>query len=81
MRQCVEIFSRHKFNAEILAASIRNARQVRDVALAGADIATIPFKVLNEMIDHHKTQEGMIKFTQEKLLIPEYLKILYPRGG
>ena len=69
--QCVEILKHTE--AEVLAASVRNARQVREVAMAGANIVTLPFAVLKEMIEHPKTYEGMKKFTAD--VIPEYAKL------
>lgn len=57
-------------NTEVIAASIRNPRQAREVALAEADIATIPFKVLDGMLYHEKTEGGMKKFDED--VVPEY---------
>ena len=54
----------------VLAASIRNPRQVREVALAGADIATLLFGVLKDLLKHFKTMEGMKAFTGD--VVPEY---------
>jgi transaldolase len=64
------IFDNYQFNTAIIAASIRNARQVMEVAMIGVEIATIPFTVITEMISHYKTREGMENFTKD--LIPEY---------
>ena len=61
----VDIFANYDFDTEIIASSIRNARQVREVALAGVDIATIPFKVLEDMLLHPKTEEGVKKFSED----------------
>jgi len=58
---------------QVLAASLRNARQVREVAMVGADIATLPFPVLKELLFHEKTREGMTKFVAD--VVPEYRKI------
>lgn len=58
---------------EIIAASIRNIQHVRESALAGAHIATIPFKVLEKMIYHPKTEEGMKSFLED--VVPEYAEI------
>jgi transaldolase len=74
VRECVEILKIHKLNSEIIAASMRNARQVREAALAGAHIATVPFSVLKELTKHQKTYEGMKKFTDD--LVPEYGKLV-----
>ncbi|MBC8500534.1 MAG: transaldolase [Nanoarchaeota archaeon] len=72
--QCVEIFRTYNIKTKVLAASIRNARQTREVALAGADIATLPFYVIKEMLTHYKTIEGMKSFTAD--VVPEYAKIV-----
>lgn len=74
VNQCVEIFRTYDIKAEIIAASIRNARQVREVALAGADIATLPFSVIKECLIHFKTMEGMRKFTSD--VVPEYRDLI-----
>jgi len=68
VRRCVEVLE--GFSTKVLAASIRNARQLREVALAGAHIATIPLYVIKESLVHYKTKEGMIKFTKD--VIPDY---------
>jgi transaldolase len=74
IKQTSEILKLHKLNAEIIAASIRNARQAREAALAGAHIATVPFSVLKEIVEHPKTFEGMKKFTED--IVPEYKKVV-----
>lgn len=74
IRKCVEIFKIHKIKAEILAASIRNARQFREVALVGADIATIPISVIKEILKHCKTAEGMRRFTAD--VVKDYADLM-----
>ncbi len=69
----VEIFNIHDLDSEIIAASVRNGRQARELAETGADIATIPFSVIQEMTVHHKTQEGMASFCKD--VVPEYRAI------
>ena len=71
---CVEILEDSKTKAEVLAASIRNTRQFRESALVGADIATVPFSVIEKLLSHYKTAEGMKNFTKD--IVPEYKKIL-----
>jgi transaldolase len=71
--QIVDIFSIYGIKTEVLAASMRNTRQVREAALVGADIATLPFSVIKELLTHYKTQEGMKKFTDD--IVPEYVEI------
>ena len=53
------------FNCEVIAASIRNPLHVTECALAGADIATIPFKVIKQMINHPLTDAGIEKFKKD----------------
>jgi transaldolase len=66
----VKIFHNYNLNTEVIAASVRNSQQVREMALAGADIATIPFSVLKSMLSHEKTYEGVKKFNQD--IVDEY---------
>ncbi|MFH1575638.1 MAG: transaldolase family protein [Candidatus Nealsonbacteria bacterium] len=73
VRKIKEIFRNYNIKAEVLAASIRNTRQVREASLAGADIATLPFSIIKELLSHVKTREGMKTFTQDA--IPEYIDL------
>ncbi|MDP2645875.1 MAG: transaldolase family protein [Desulfobacterales bacterium] len=68
--QCVQILEQYGFATEVLAASLRNPRQVRDAALVGAHIATLPSAVIRDMLKHHKTFEGMKLFTAD--IVAEY---------
>lgn len=70
----VEMFKEHDVDSNVLAASIRNARQLRECALVGADIATVPFAVLKSLLVHLKTAEGMKKFVAD--IVPEYQQLL-----
>jgi len=53
------------FDTEVIAASIRHPRHVLDAAMMGADIATIPFGVLKQLIRHPLTDIGMEKFLND----------------
>ena len=57
-----EIFMVHDIKTEVIAASIRNPIHVIDCAKAGADIATVPYKVIEQMIKHPLTDAGIAKF-------------------
>ncbi|MFC1741116.1 transaldolase family protein [Nanoarchaeota archaeon] len=73
--EIVEIFEQHGIDTcEVLAASLRNTRQVRECALAGAHLATIPFSVIKKLLDHTKTMEGMKAFAKDT--IPEYVEVI-----
>lgn len=69
-----QIFSNYDYGTKIIAASVRTARQVRQCAEIGVDIATIPFDVIKNMMIHYKTKEGMKSFTDD--VIPEYKNII-----
>jgi transaldolase len=57
-----EIFQKHDIQSQIIAASIRHPLHVIDAALNGAHIATIPFKVLGQLVKHPLTDQGIEKF-------------------
>ena len=57
-----EIFNLHNIQTEIIAASIRHPMHVTDCALAGADIATVPYAVIEKMTKHPLTDAGIEKF-------------------
>lgn len=60
-----EIFEIHGIETEIIAASIRSPQDVTDAALAGSDIATIPYKVICQMINHPLTDAGIERFLKD----------------
>ena len=60
--EIAEIFAVAGIDTQIIAASVRNPMHVTDCALAGADIATVPYKVLEKMIHHPLTEQGIEKF-------------------
>ena len=62
INEITEIFMMHDIETEIIAASIRNPSHVIDCAKAGADIATVPYKVLEQMTKHPLTDQGIAKF-------------------
>lgn len=62
IEEIAEIFSVHQIETQIIAASIRNPIHVIDCAKAGADIATVPYKVLEQMTKHPLTDQGIAKF-------------------
>ena len=62
INEITEIFMMHDIQTEIIAASIRNPIHVIDCAKAGADIATVPYKILVQMTKHPLTDQGIEKF-------------------
>jgi len=70
VKSIIKIYRNYNIKTEVIAASIRNARQVREIAETGADIATIPFNIIKEMTEHPKTIEGIKNFAAD--VVPEY---------
>lgn len=62
VRSIREIFDVHDLDTEIIAASVRHPQHVTAAALAGADIATVPYKVLTAMVRHPLTEIGIQRF-------------------
>ncbi|NLC37860.1 MAG: fructose-6-phosphate aldolase [Clostridia bacterium] len=60
--EIVQVFAQHGLATEVIAASIRHPLHVQQAALAGADIATVPYRVLCQMIKHPLTEQGIAKF-------------------
>lgn len=62
IREIADIFAVTDLETEIIAASVRNPVHVTDCALAGADIATVPYGVIEQMVKHPLTDAGISKF-------------------
>ena len=62
IREISEIFAVANLDTQIIAASVRNPIHVTDCALAGADIATVPYAVIEQMVKHPLTTAGIEKF-------------------
>lgn len=62
IEEIVQIFDNYDLDTEIICASVRNPIHVIDCALAGADIATVPYKVIEQMTKHPLTDQGIEKF-------------------
>ena len=61
----VGIFSNYDIQTEIICASVRNPIHITDCALAGADIATVPYKVIEQMVHHPLTDAGIEQFQKD----------------
>jgi transaldolase len=59
------IYNNYNFETKILAASIRTAEHITESALHGADIATVPVKILSRLVEHPLTDRGLEKFNQD----------------
>ena len=65
VRQIVQIYNNYGYKTQVLAASIRHPLHVVDAALAGAHVATIPFKILDMMFKHPLTDRGLEQFLKD----------------
>lgn len=65
VEEIAEIFAVAGIETEIIAASVRNPMHITDCALAGADIATVPYKVIEQMTHHPLTDAGIRKFQED----------------
>jgi transaldolase len=65
VRELVAIVKTYELDAKVLAASIRSPRHMTEAALAGSHIATVPFKVLTQMIRHPLTDKGVVQFRRD----------------
>jgi transaldolase len=70
VKKIMKIYLNYNFKTEVIAASIRNEQQAREMAELGVDIATIPFEVIKKMLKHYKTREGIKKFSED--VVQEY---------
>lgn len=62
---CITIFSNYGYETEIIVASIRHPLHVLQAAIIGADIATIPFNVLKQLMSHPLTDIGLERFLKD----------------
>lgn len=65
IRELVDIVTIHDLDTEVLAASIRNPVHMTQAALAGAHVATLPFKILQQMVHHPLTDKGIVQFKKD----------------
>lgn len=71
IRETVEVFGNYNVATEVLAASIRHPLHVTQAALIGADIATLPYKVLEMMVKHPLTDKGISAFLADWEKVPD----------
>lgn len=71
VEQILTIFDNYGFETEVIVASIRHPRHVLDAAMMGADIATIPFKVIKQLVQHPLTDRGIEMFLADWKKVPK----------
>ena len=65
VREIVQIYDGYEFPTQVLVASVRHPQHVVEAALAGADVATVPFKVLQQLFHHPLTDLGLQRFISD----------------
>jgi transaldolase len=65
VRDILQVYSNYNFDTKVIVASIRNIEHVKESALLGADIATIPPKIIWKMMDHELTDAGIKRFLDD----------------
>ena len=74
IREIRQIYDNYGFKSQILAASIRSTEHVKEVAMMGADIATMPFKVYEQLFNHALTDKGIKMFLDDWQKLQKQLK-------
>jgi transaldolase len=65
IREIRHIYDNYDYSTQILAASIRSVTHIRDAALAGSDVATLPGKIFKQLLDHPLTDKGLASFAAD----------------
>ena len=65
IQELSEIIRFYEYDSEVLTASVRHPRHVTEAALAGSHIATLPFKVFQQMVSHPLTDKGIVQFRKD----------------
>ena len=81
IRDIKTIYANYQFTTQILVASVRHPLHVVEAARIGADIATMPFAVLEALIKHPLTDAGLDRFLKDWEKLPEAAKAWKPRPG
>jgi len=71
VEQIIAIYNNYGFETEVIVASVRHPRHVLEAALMGADIATIPFKVIEQLAKHPLTDKGIDMFLADWKKVPK----------
>ncbi|MEM0097570.1 MAG: transaldolase family protein [Conexivisphaerales archaeon] len=65
LQRIIAVFRNYSIRSEVIAASIRNPRQMAEAMYAGADIATVPIGIIRKLLHHQKTEEGVTLFKND----------------
>ena len=65
VEEIVQIYDNYEFQTQVLVASCRSPLHIREAALLGADVATMPYKVLEQLLHHPLTDIGLERFLKD----------------
>lgn len=71
VEEIVKVFKNYNFKTQIIVASVRNTDHVKTAAMLGADIATVPYQVIKDMMKHDLTDKGIKKFLEDWKKVPK----------
>ena len=71
VHQIVEIYENYNFDTEVLVASVRHPGHILEAARMGADVCTVPFNILQQLIKHPLTDAGLAKFLADWQKVPQ----------
>ncbi|HEX4338687.1 MAG TPA: fructose-6-phosphate aldolase [Polyangiaceae bacterium] len=71
IEKIVTIYHNYEYSTEVLVASVRHPIHVVQAALIGADVCTVPFKVITQLVKHPLTDAGLAKFLEDAKKIPK----------
>jgi transaldolase len=71
IEQIVTIFTNYGFESQVIVSSIRHPIHVLEAALIGADVATIPYKVIEQLVKHPLTDIGIERFLADWKKVPK----------
>jgi len=69
--QILDVYDQYAFDTEVIVASVRHPQHVLDAALLGADIATVPYKILKKLFNHPLTDVGIERFLKDWEGVPK----------
>lgn len=74
VKEIIEVYRNYDFETKVIVASVRNVDHVREAAMLGADIATLPPKIIDEMLKHELTDVGITRFLEDWKKAKEFKK-------
>lgn len=71
INQITQIFQNYSLNTQVLVASVRHPIHILESALMGADVVTVPYKVMQQIVNHPLTEKGIAQFLKDAQNVPK----------